>query len=412
GLGVGGVSLVECQEKFITSRRLGDLIPLPSWLGIIGEWLNNEVNIPGVFQFGKLGQTRLLTYNNPNVEKLTRAGLSSTHPRNYIRDWKDGIDPALGMMAQGDNMGSDDLYWMKFGPEGFGPFTNPLACKDNEKNILKCWGDPRKGYRDGGGKYMPYQHMMKTSIWAMNEKQSTHNDGGVHWRIHPDQNPTGDNWLRRNRPKGPEAAVGVTRTKVCAIPAGLCPFGKGEMDVYTANVQAAQDGNHPWKGVIPFMHFEPGQFEGVCGRTAGEGAAPRYKFDFNQPSTWVALNKSPDEITNKDLKDKEAGTNAPALLNAQKKVNFKFASENDELVLENNRKKFLSFSEGLNVITRGQTYYHRPGNWTEHPNFFNPYWRPRLASVYQGRHNLPLAGQLNDALPGPLKNIAPKIITH
>ncbi|MBZ4417733.1 TadE/TadG family type IV pilus assembly protein [Myxococcus sp. RHSTA-1-4] len=409
GLAIGGMSLLECQEKFITSRRLGDLIPLPSWLGIIGEWLNNEVDIPLVFQFGKLGQTRLLTYNNPNRDKVT----APRKPRNFIRDWREGIAPSLASMAQGDNMGSDDLYWMKFGPESFGPFTNPLACKDDERDVTRCWGDPRKGLEDGNAVKMPYKHMMKTSIWAMNASEGSFRDGGVHWRVHPQTLPTGDgSWRTHRRPRGPDGDVGVTRTKVCAMPGGACFLGIGEMDVYTANVHAAEDGNHPWKGVIPFMHFEPGQFEGVCGRTAGAGAAPRYRFDFNQPSTWVALNKSPDEIINRDLKEKEAGTNAPALLNPDGKIRFGFAEENDDLEMKNNRKKFLSFSEGLNVITRGQTYYHRPGNWTEHPNFFNPYWRPRLASVFQGRHNLPLVGELNDRLPGPMKGLAPKIITH
>jgi hypothetical protein len=409
GLGVGGVDLVSCQQKFITSRRLGDLLPLPPWLGIIGEWLSNDVNIPGVFSFGKLGQTRMLTHIADYRDKLVK----TSKTRNYIRDWNDGIAPTLGMMAQGDNLGSDDLYWLKFGPANFPGVTNPLACKTDEENVGRCWGDPRKGLEDTSRKKLPYQWMSKTSIWALNDQEGSYRDGGVHWRVHPQRLPTGDSaWRNRRRPQGSEGEVGVTKNEVCTIPFGLCPFGKGKMDVYTANVHPAEDGNHPWKGIVPFMHFEPGQFQGVCGRTATNDAAPRYKFDFNQPSTWVALNKSPDEITNRDLKDKEAGTNAPALLNADGKIRFNFTADTDALELENNRKKFLSFSEGLNVITRGQSYYHRPGNWTEQPNFFNPYWRPRLASVYQGRHNLPLAGSLNDALPGPLKNIAPKIITH
>ncbi|WP_164018398.1 Tad domain-containing protein [Pyxidicoccus trucidator] len=407
GLGVGGVDLISCQQKFITSRRLGDLIPLPDFLGIIGEWLNNEVDIPGVFSFGKLGQTRLLTHNNPNRDKA----VNTRRTRNTIRDWNDGIIPSLGMMAQGDNLGSDDLYWIKFGPAGFPGVTNPLSCKTDERNVGRCWGDPRKGLDDTSRKKLPYQFMAKTSIWAMNDQEGSYRDGGVHWRVHPDRLPTGDSrWRDRRRPEGPEGEVGVTKNEVCVLP--VCILGAGEMDVYTANVHPAEDGNHPWKGVIPFMHFEPGQFQGVCGRTATNGAAPRYRFDFNQPSTWVALNKSPDEITNRDLKDKEAGTNAPALLNEEGKVRFNFTADTDGLEMENNRKKFLSFSEGLNVITRGQTYYHRPGNWTEHPNFFNPYWRPRLASVYQGRHNLPLVGSLHDSLPGMLQSIAPKIITH
>ena len=33
-------------------------------------------------------------------------------------------------------------------------------------------------------------------------------------------------------------------------------------------------------------------------------------------------------------------------------------------------------------------YYHRPGLWTEHPNFFNPFWRARLAPIGQKLQNL------------------------
>ena len=94
------------------------------------------------------------------------------------------------------------------------------------------------------------------------------------------------------------------------------------------------------------------------------------------------------------------------------KVQLKFSSTTPTLEMKNNRKKFLSAIEGLNVISRGQTYYHRPGNWAEQPNFFNPYWRPRLASVYQGRHSLPFVGAAGGRLPGVLKDIPPKIITH
>ena len=37
--------------------------------------------------------------------------------------------------------------------------------------------------------------------------------------------------------------------------------------------------------------------------------------------------------------------------------------------------------EGLNVVSRGMVYYHRPKTWDEHPNLFNPFWRARLAPV-------------------------------
>ncbi len=60
---------------------------------------------------------------------------------------------------------------------------------------------------------------------------------------------------------------------------------------------------------------------------------------------------------------------------------------------------------GLTVVSRGQVYYHRPGNWTEQPNFFNPYWRPRLASVWQGTDQLPYVEGCSTGCRPSLKNM-------
>ncbi|HYH99138.1 pilus assembly protein TadG-related protein [Hyalangium sp.] len=401
-----------CPEGFITSRKLGDLIPLPDGLGVIRDLLSRDIDTP-FFKFAKYGQTRFLTANNPNAAKVSETSSPYT-PRNTIRDWNDGIEPTLGRMAQGDNLGSDELYWIKFGPTGFGPFRNPFACAEDD-DPRECWGDPREGYRATKSDKLTFKHAMKTSIWAMNEHEGSHNNGGVHWRVHHDTLPAGDSWLRVYRPSGPESEIGVHRSKVCVTGKvlGSCPPFVPEIDVFTANVMPAQDGNHPWKGIVPFMHFEPGQYADTCGGTASSDSATRYKHDFNQPSTWVALNKTADQMTNASHSDHAGtGSNAIGLLNGQGKVQWKFSSYNAALEMKNDRMKFLDTTEGLNVISRGQTYYHRPGNWAEQPNFFNPYWRPRLASVYQGRHSLPFVGELVDRLPGELKNVPPKIITH
>ncbi|HYZ90357.1 MAG TPA: pilus assembly protein TadG-related protein [Myxococcales bacterium] len=37
--------------------------------------------------------------------------------------------------------------------------------------------------------------------------------------------------------------------------------------------------------------------------------------------------------------------------------------------------------DGLNAFAAAQAYYHRPGNWREVPNFFNPLWGARLMPV-------------------------------
>ncbi len=399
-----------CPEGFVTSRKLGDLIPLPDGLGIIRDLLNSDISTP-LFSFGKYGQTRFLTHGNPSASDVKNVG----NPKNYIRDWNDGAAPVRGMMAQGDNLGADDLYWIKFGPEGFGPFRNPFACDNETDEPRECWGDPRHEKRYNSRTKLPFQYMTKTSIWAMNATEGSYNNGGVHWRIHYPTVPPGDSWRRVYRPRGSERNIGLHKSEVCVIDLGFCPpIGAVEVDVWTANVMPAEDSNHPWGGIVPFMHFEPGQYGDTCGGAASNTvAATRYQHDFNQPSTWVALNKTADQMTNAGHTDHEGtGSNAISLLNDEGKVNWKFASTTPTLEMKNNRMKFLSAIEGLNVISRGQTYYHRPGNWAEHPNFFNPYWRPRLASVYQGRHTLPFVGQMVDALPGVLQGIPPKVITH
>ena len=37
--------------------------------------------------------------------------------------------------------------------------------------------------------------------------------------------------------------------------------------------------------------------------------------------------------------------------------------------------------KGVHALSRSMTYYHRPGNWKEQPNMFNPYWRAKLAPI-------------------------------
>jgi hypothetical protein len=39
--------------------------------------------------------------------------------------------------------------------------------------------------------------------------------------------------------------------------------------------------------------------------------------------------------------------------------------------------------KGLNAFSAAQVYYHRPGDWKEQPNFFNPLWGARLMPVME-----------------------------
>jgi hypothetical protein len=286
---------------------------------------------------------------------------------------------------------------------------NPFHCKEGGgKDDFKCWGDPRLGEDDGPGDRQEYQRMLKPSVWALNASEGAPGNGGVHWRVNYPTNP--ENWEEHAPPDvatpQPEADLGLNMYKE-TVSGGI------EIEVFTANVAPVGDFNHPWKGLVPFMHFEPGQYQQDC--TADDAtangatgsmtmSAPRATFDFNQPSTWVYLHKTAEQVRNAGNTDQGMGTNGPALVTASGKVDFKFSPTT--------RGLDANFTNGITAVARGQTYYHRPGNWSEQPNFFNPYWRPRLAAMFQARNELPLLGEMVDGLPEPLKSMPNKVITH
>jgi hypothetical protein len=121
--------------------------------------------------------------------------------------------------------------------------------------------------------------------------------------------------------------------------------------------------SHPFAGIAPYFKFR-----------ASENRVSEY----NQPSTWFFLNKNPRHFQTEGSR--------------QRPWFFRF-SWNDgvrtvslDTTIGGPRASFLF--DGLTVISRGMAYYHRPGalgqsGWGEHPNFFNPFWRARLAPVGQ-----------------------------
>lgn len=62
---------------------------------------------------------------------------------------------------------------------------------------------------------------------------------------------------------------------------------------------------------------------------------------------------------------------------------------------------------GLHAWARSQVYYHRPGTWTEPPNLFNPFWKPKLSPLapYLGGDALDNVGNnLNDSISEKFKD--------
>lgn len=396
--GIANATRVTCNPSaqscphFVTSRKLGELLPVPEFLGGLRGLIDQIAP--------KWGQTRLLSYS-------LAKGFEDAEGGNLIRHWRDPPDAPEGMMAQGDNLGADDIYSIGLGPASLGPFRNPFAC-NADSNYWECWGDPRMGR--GNDPSLPFRHMLKTSVWALNSFEHRGRSGGVHWRVSYPGWPRGPGQVD---PTGEEAAIGLHETGICVV-RGICLPGM-DIAVFTANVRPIEDGNHPWGGIVPFFHFEPGQYADRCPTrgTPALGDPAERKQEFNQPSTWIALNKSPAQLRN-PIRDQTGAANiGPALLNSQARIQL-HALGTAEISLDGSHSQFrlLGGGSGLNVISRGQVYYHRPGNWAEQPNFFNPYWRARLAPLYQGRRDLAGAEGLLDALPNSLAARAQQFITH
>lgn len=378
-----------CPERMVTGRT-ADLLPLPSWLSPLSSFL---AHMP------KWGQTRLLTFG-------LGKGFEAEDGGNYLREPVDTPDAPSSMLAQGDNLGSDDLYELKLGPPRLGLFRNPLSCGPDDPPE-QCWGDPRRD-KAAPGHDRPFRFMLKTSIWASNDDEPHVPPGGIHWRVAYPDGPMGEGHVAPNAPNAIEREMGLNRF-LRSIAPGV------QVAVYAANVRPIADGNHRWPGLAPFPHFEPGEFATPCGTSGARGADPSTSVatsrrdDFNQPSTWVALNKPAGALLNDVAADRGAGSVGPALLRGR--VQSPLAR--GTLVLSDARSTQSGqlFGPGVNALARGQVYYHRPGNWAEQPNFFNPYWRPRLAAVLQAR-DTPLVEDLIAQLPPALAADPARVLTH
>ncbi|HKB75489.1 MAG TPA: hypothetical protein VKC58_02775, partial [Myxococcales bacterium] len=54
--------------------------------------------------------------------------------------------------------------------------------------------------------------------------------------------------------------------------------------------------------------------------------------------------------------------------------------------------------DGLTAFAAAQAYYHRPGDWREVPNFFNPLWGARLMPVAESNAANLLPGLFDNSL--------------
>jgi hypothetical protein len=140
------------------------------------------------------------------------------------------------------------------------------------------------------------------------------------------------------------------------IPTGVCPtFYLPDL---FSNPCKGDKKNHPWEGIVRYIKFNPDS---------------KHKY-FHQPSTFALLNKSPEDLGGQAYVQ-----------------NFKFTvgSRSEEIDTNVGTEPLapMRLLKGINAWSRAMAYYHRPSfkngqsNWREHPNFFNPFWRAKLAPL-------------------------------
>ncbi|NOZ87087.1 MAG: hypothetical protein GXP49_12635 [Deltaproteobacteria bacterium] len=140
------------------------------------------------------------------------------------------------------------------------------------------------------------------------------------------------------------------------------------------------DTRHAFQGITPFMKF---------------AALADAKQDFHQPSAYVMLNKKPEKL-------KRIFT---------KKFNYRTGAGSSTKVDMNIGRKGLMGTgafKGLTSLSRAMAYYHRPGDWQEQPNFFNPFWRAKLAPLATDKE---LAGLLG-SVPGLGNLLKDNLLLH
>jgi hypothetical protein len=135
---------------------------------------------------------------------------------------------------------------------------------------------------------------------------------------------------------------------------GVVDYDADACTWYRSPVYRATPGPTTTFAPAPFIRFAASKDQGT---------------DFNQPSVWVQAN-SGGEPTPRQVSEvaRRAGESW----------------------------RDLAAGRRMQAVARALAYYHRPGNWREQPNFWNPYWGAKLAPVraYAGGDLQEMAGYL------------------
>ena len=145
-------------------------------------------------------------------------------------------------------------------------------------------------------------------------------------------------------------------------------------------IEEEQQGKHHLYplGITPYAKFKP---------------EAKWRAGFNEPDFMVFASKDLKEV-NKLWTQSKIPSKYSLTIPGQKEAKIDFTDTQSGMPSW--------MSPGLNALSVARAYYHRPGDWREQPNFFNPFWGAKLEPVA----NHPLLESLH------LGTLADKVITH
>ena len=121
--------------------------------------------------------------------------------------------------------------------------------------------------------------------------------------------------------------------------------------------------------ISPYVYFAPRS-------SAKPGTGPFGKAgNFAQPDVIVGLNKAAADYNNDPGASRIFGRRFSSRIGGGATANPDFRMGTGGTLP--------TLPAGLNAISAAQVYYHRPGDWKEMPNLFNPLWGARLMPVLE-----------------------------
>jgi len=125
--------------------------------------------------------------------------------------------------------------------------------------------------------------------------------------------------------------------------------------------------------ISPYVSFAP-TARSTPGGIAGDLG------NFAQPDVIVGLAKEGRHMNSENGMDKIQARRFASTIGGSASADLSYTDADTPSIAN---LPAMQLHKGLNAFAAAQAYYHRPGDWRETPNFFNPLWGARLMPVVE-----------------------------